>query len=185
MSPMPEQPKPPVAIPEPLPPEPPPPPPAAEAPAAAAPPFRRLRAYAFDPSLDTQLETAVFNRVTLQVPWEDDLQPGPAGEYLEVVDHDPAGGCFYEPVDLNHPHLLARDGLAPSEGNPQFHQQMAYAVAMTTIRHFERALGRRALWAPRRYDETESGDEEFVQRLRVYPHALREANAYYGPQKKA
>jgi hypothetical protein len=29
----------------------------------------------------------------------------------------------------------------PSESNPQFHQQMVYAVAMTTIQNFEKALG--------------------------------------------
>jgi hypothetical protein len=107
------------------------------------------------------------------------------GEYLEVVDCDPAGGCFYEPVDLNNPHLLATDGLAPSEGNPQFHQQMVYAVAMTTIDHFEKALGRKALWSPRPGNQSPSGHEEFVPRLRIYPHALREANAYYSPEKKA
>jgi hypothetical protein len=90
-------------------------------------------------------------------------------------------------VDLEHPALLAQDGLAPSEGNPQFHQQMVYAVAMRTIRHFEQALGRRALWSSRlwREGEKKSFREEFVRRLRVYPHALREANAYYSPEKKA
>lgn len=88
-------------------------------------------------------------------------------------------------MDLNHPHLLATDGLPPSEGNPQFHQQMTYAVAMTTIRHFERALGRPAQWASRRFTETASGRDEFVRRLRIHPHALREANAYYSPEKVA
>ena len=64
-----------------------------------------------------------MNEVTIRVPWERDaegadiLKAGPVGEYLEVVDRDPASGCFYEPVDLNDPHLLAQDGLAPSEGN--------------------------------------------------------------------
>src|SRR5438067_13592778 len=89
---------------------------------ATTPPFRRLRAFAFDPLLSTQLDTRGVNLVTLPVKWEDDLQPGPVGEYLEVVDCDPAGGVCYAPVDLNDPHLLATDGLAPSEGNPQFHQ---------------------------------------------------------------
>src|SRR5262249_34986539 len=28
-------------------------------------------------------------------------------------------------------------------------------------------------------------EEEYVQRLRIYPHALREPNAYYSPTKKA
>ncbi|RYD82945.1 MAG: peptidase S8, partial [Verrucomicrobiaceae bacterium] len=160
------------------------------------PPARRLRVYAFDPSLSLQLENAFINHVTLKVPWEDEcakcgdqLQPGPVGEYVEVVDYDPASECFYALVDLNQPYLLAQDGLEPSEGNPQFHQQMVYAVAMTTIRKFERALGRKALWAPRRPPwkpgQRRYEQEQYVQRLRIYPHALREANAYYSPEKKA
>lgn len=82
------------------------------------------------------------------MPWED-LRPGPVGEYVEVVDYDPPSRCFYAPVDLNHPAILAQNGLSPSEGNPQFHQQLVYAVAMTTIDRFERALGRKAFWADR------------------------------------
>jgi hypothetical protein len=164
---------------------------------AAPPPLERtLRVFAFDPSLGVQLETAGINEVTLRVPWERDghgqdiLEPGPVGEYLEVIDRDPASGCFYAPVNLNHPHLLAQEGLPPSESNPQFHQQMVYAVAMRAIRTFERALGRLALWSPRRAKGVggkgkATWGEEHVQRLRIYPHALREANAYYSPAKKA
>jgi hypothetical protein len=142
-----------------------------------APAFRMLRGYAFDPSLSTTLETARINETTFSVPWEP-LVPGPIGEYLEVIDYDPASGRLYEPVDLEHPHVLAQDGLAPSESSPLAHQQMVYAVAMTTIRNFERALGRKALWAPDR-------NYNFVKRLRIYPHALRGANAYYSPDQKA
>jgi len=162
----------------------------AESPSTPRPVYRKLRGYAFDPSLSVHLDTAVINEIVYKVDWEgseDDgaeLRSGPVGRYIEVVDYDPASQCFYAPVDLNDKHILAQDGLAPSEGSPQFHQQMVYAVTMTTIRNFERALGRPALWAPRlvrnggmRY--------EFVERLRVYPHALREANAYYSPDKKA
>lgn len=155
---------------------------------------RRLRVFAFDPSLDRSLETAVLNRIVLDVAWERDpttkedlpLRPGPVGEYLEVVDVDPASGAVYAPVDLDDPYVLAQDGLEPAEGDPQFHQQMVYAVAMNTIRNFEEALGRRVLWSSR-YGRTKSGRrrEEYVQRLRMYPHALREANAYYSPEKKA
>jgi hypothetical protein len=148
------------------------------------PPFRRLRGYAIDPSLSTQLDLAPVGQVTFEVPWEK-LEPGPVGEYLEVVDIDPASGCLYEPVDLNAPALLAQDGLPPSEGTPQFHQQMVYAVASLTIRNFERALGRRALWrpGPSLDPRNPEDDSHYVQRLRVHPHALREANAYYSPQK--
>ena len=105
------------------------------------PPYRCLRVYTYDPSIKTRLETALINETSLRVPWESDLKPGPSGEYLEVIDFDPASDCFYGPVDLNDPHILATDGLSPSEGNPQFHQQMVYAVAMATIRNFEKALG--------------------------------------------
>jgi hypothetical protein len=148
------------------------------------PPFRKLRAFAFDPSLNTSLETALFNQVTLQVPWEP-LQEGPVGEYLEVVDIDPASGCCYPPINLDEPFLLAQDGLPPSEGSPQFHQQMVYAVASSTIQHFEKALGRKVLWTPPDHATAGADRCRFLPRLRVYPHALREANAYYSPAKKA
>lgn len=156
---------------------------------APEPVYRRLRGYAFDPSLSVQLDTALINETVYKIAWEgastdkdEGLRPGPCGEYVEVVDYDPASDSFYMPVDLNDPYLLAQDGLPPSEGNPQFHQQMVYAVAMTTIRNFERALGRPALWAAR--DGGRPGNH-YVRRLRIYPHALREANAYYSPEKKA
>ena len=148
---------------------------------------RRLRVFAFDPGVRAQLDTLSISELTLELAWEEDLQPGPVGDYLEVIDFDPASDAFYAPVDLNHPYLLAQDGLSPAEGGPQFHQQMVYAVAMNTVDHFERALGRVALWAKRVIRDKEgmvTGDQ-YVPRLRIYPHALREANAYYSPRKKA
>lgn len=149
------------------------------------PPHRALRGYAFDPSLATSLETALVSQIIYRVPWEG-VDPGPVGEYVEVVDYDPASGCFYAPVDLNHPNVLAQEGLAPSEGNPQFHQQMVYAVAMTTIDRFERALGRTAFWADRyEKEQRTTNDEQFIKKLRIYPHALRTANAYYSRNKGA
>jgi hypothetical protein len=147
---------------------------------AKPPSKRRLRGYAFDPSLSVDPNTRGINHVTYAVRWEE-LRPGPVGEYLEVMDHDPLSGRFYEPVDLGQPALLATDGLPPSGTDPQFHQQMVYAVAMTTIENFEKALGRRVLWAPH---ET-GGAHQFVQRLRIHPHAVRAANAYYSPSMKA
>lgn len=147
------------------------------------PAVRRLRVYAFDPQASTKVDTAGFNVATIELPWEDGLEAGPVNEYLEVIDFDPVSNQFYEPVDLDHPYVLARDGLAPSEGDPRFHQQMAFAVAMKTIRLFERALGRKVFWAPRWSEETKTYEE--VPKLRIYPHALREPNAYYSRDKKA
>src|SRR5262245_12456971 len=157
----------------------------AKSPKVPQPAYRPLRVYAYDPSLGARLKTLAINEATLDVRWENDLQPGPIGEYIEVIDIDPASQCCYAPVDLNHPHILTRSGLSPSEASPQFHQQMTYAVAMKTIEHFEAALGRVALWAPR--EKTVDGERhnEYVQRLRIYPHALRAKNAYYSPERKA
>ena len=180
------------------------------------PPFRKLRGYAIDPSLSISLSTRQVNDLVYKVKWEelelrandkkdeqtpvdnrndeDELQGSyPVGEYLEIVDYDPASSLFYEPINLDDPHLLAQDGYAPSVSNPQFHQQMVYAVIMTTIKNFEQALGRKILWAENIRDTGEFIEGttrkkyvfEFVQRLRVYPHALRQANAFYDPLKKA
>jgi hypothetical protein len=148
------------------------------------PPKRRLRVFAFDPSLTTRLDTVAINQLTLAVAWEK-LEPGPVGEYLEIVDVDPASDAAYPPVNLDDPYLLAQDGLAPSEGDPRFHQQMLYAVAMITIQRFEEALGRRVLWSVPHQAQAGVDRYKYVQRLRIYPHALREANAYYSPEKKA
>ena len=148
-----------------------------------APERRRLNIYALDPSLGSALNSYEDQIATIEIRNED-LKPGPVGEYLEVVDVDPASNRFYPPVDLENINLLKQDGATPSEGDPAFHQQMVYAVAMRTIENFELALGRRALWASRWSGKT--GDPNiYVPRLRIYPHALRQENAYYSPDHKA
>jgi hypothetical protein len=156
-------------------------------PPTPTPPARRLRVYAYDPSLSTDLANFGVNDATIAIRWEDKLKPGPVGEYLEIVDVDPASGTCYAPVDLTHPHLLAENGLAPSEANPQFHQQMCYAVAMRTIEHFEQALGRTAMWSSRYVRDPQGNvtSEHYVPRLRIYPHALRTANSFYSSDRKA
>lgn len=157
------------------------------------PAYRYLRGYCLDPGFSTRLETSGINEVIYRIPFEADLAPGPRGEYIEVMDFDPASQCWYEPVDLGDERIASQHGLAPSEGNPQFHQQLVYAVAMKTIRHFEVALGRKIIWRERvlKPQRARNGQpardwtHEFVRRLRIYPHALRDANAYYDSEKKA
>jgi len=152
------------------------------------PPARRLRVYAFDPNASLDLGSVKYSHATISLAWDDaadeeKIHPGPVNQYLEVIDVDPSSDQFYEPIDLNAPEVLAQDGLPPSEGDPRFHQQMVFAVVMKTIKLFERALGRKVMWAPT-WDETRETYDE-TPRLRVYPHALREPNAYYSPEKKA
>jgi len=125
---------------------------------------RPLKAYAFDPSLGR----FIGNEMTIEVKYEK-LLPGPIGQKIAVIDYDGANQVFYKPVDLDDPSLLIRDGLAPSESNPQFHQQMVYAVVGETIQHYEAALGRRIRW------------RRGINRLNLYPHAMISANAAYSP----
>ncbi|MGZ8559259.1 MAG: hypothetical protein ACXWWC_13035, partial [Chitinophagaceae bacterium] len=92
------------------------------------PAFRCLRGYAFDPSMSLEPDTSGINEITYKIQWEQGLKPGPEGEYVKVVDRDPSSNAIYKPVDLNETEILASDGLDPSQSNPQFHQQMVYAV---------------------------------------------------------
>ena len=67
---------------------------------------RNLRVFAFDPSIGRQLNTLNINEVLVSVPGADFEQEdfsGPCGEYLEVIDFDPASELLYPPVDLNEP----------------------------------------------------------------------------------
>ena len=126
---------------------------------------RPLKVYAFDPSLGRMLG----NHLTLSIRYEP-LKPGPIGSRFAVVDYDGNAKRFYQPVDLDHPAVLLRGGLDPSESDPRFHQQMVYAVASETLERFEVALGRKVRW---RHAKSRSAP------LRLFPHALRQANAFY------
>ncbi|RPJ50132.1 MAG: peptidase S8, partial [Chloroflexi bacterium] len=138
--------------------------------------YRKLRAFAFDPGTTARLDTTMVNEVVIKVPWEE-LARGPKGEYVEVIDQDAQGRQLHEPVDLNDPAILAGGGLPPSDGNPQFRQQMLYAVAMRTIAAFEKALGRKAHWPP--------VNGQYQRRIKLYPHYMEDSNAYYLPQDGA
>ncbi|HEX8719643.1 MAG TPA: hypothetical protein VF736_03290 [Pyrinomonadaceae bacterium] len=138
------------------------------------PPLHRpLKVYAFDPSHGRSLG----NYMTVSVRNEE-LEPGPVGEYLEVIDYHASNGCYYLPVDLNAEAVTLGGGLEPSESDPRFHQQMVYAVASETIRRFEFALGRKTKWQFR-------AGEDGSRRLRIFPHAMQEANAYYDRDLRA
>lgn len=137
---------------------------------------RPLKVYAFDPTWGRSLG----NHMVLKVPYEP-LQPGPVGSYLAVIDYDATNQCYYQSVDLDDPVVLLQGGLTPRESDPMFHQQMVYAVVSQTIQCFEKALGRRVHW---RTDHRPKG-APFRGKLRIFPHAMQEANAYYDPQLRA
>lgn len=152
--------------------------------------FRKLKGYAFDPSFSSTLSKRQSNEVIYKIKWEP-TTPGPCGEYVEVIDYDPTKQCFYWPISLEEPYVLADHGLTLSEGDPRFHQQQVYAVVMSVISQFEKALGRKIIWSKITAKTSNSGSRrteylhEFIPRLRVYPHAMRQQNAYYSPDKNA
>ena len=148
---------------------------------------RYLRGYSLDPGFSTRLDTMAVNEITYKIKWEPTAR-GPVGSYFEVIDFDPASNCFYDPVDLDSREVMAENGLNPSEGNPKFHQQFVYLIAMKTLENFEKSLNRKIIWNPKVHMDPATRrvrKVDYVDRLRLYPHAFRDANAYYDPEKKA
>lgn len=150
----------------------------------AEPATRTLRVYALDPSAGN----LVGNVMSVDIRWEKNLKPGPVGRRFAVIDFDGANKCYYPPVDLNDYRILARDGLDPSESDPRFHQQMVYAVASQTVEKFEAALGRSIHWrrADRPVGQSDppeaAGVPDDIWVLKLYPHAMVQANAFYSRQ---
>lgn len=140
------------------------------------PPIRPLKVYAFDPTRGRTLG----NHMTINTQFERFYYGGLVGRYLEIIDYDASNKCYYQTVNLDDPRVLLRNGLDPDESNPQFHQQMVYAVASETIRRFEYALGRIIKWRfSRPLSHDQPGDTKDWIRLRIFPHAMQEANAFY------
>src|SRR5262249_6267018 len=154
------------------------------------PEYRQLRIYAIDP----MVARAGEHQATVQIRFEelslrggnDSANPNPSaagagppppsavsfvGRRLEVVDVDASGSTpvWLKPVNLDDPNIAMQLGLEPAESDPQFHQQMVYAVAMRTLEQFDRALGRVMYFGGRR-------------RLRLRPPALRRGDALSLPQ---
>jgi hypothetical protein len=130
--------------------------------------LRRLPVVAQDPGV------AVDGRILtswVSVPFED-LEPGPVGHRVHVVDYDTSSRTLYR-----GPALGDEQAKAPSNAtilrDPRFHAQNVYALVMATLSRFEFALGRRVGWSFR------------AHQLKVVPHAFEAANAYYSPDSEA
>ena len=134
-------------------------------------PRRPLKIYAFDPMIGRRQG----GRIVIDIPNETDLEAGPKGKRIRVIDYDGANDLFYSPVNLDDPAIVMQSGLDPTEVDPRFHQQMVYAVAMKVLENFDIALGRKI-----RFRKTPGTPE-----LRLFPHAFQGENAFYDPSMKA
>ena len=131
---------------------------------------RPLRIFAFDP----MLARAGDHRVTVEIPYRpiERTERSFRDDRLEMVDYDATTDGYFQAVDLNNPEIAMTLGLEPLEHDPQFHQQMVYAVASKVLENFDRALGRRFRF--------KGGD-----RLRLIPHAFQARNAYFDAELNA
>lgn len=146
--------------------------------------YRRLRIFSLDPA-QPKLEGAV---ALVKIPYEP-LDPGPVGRLFEVDDRELERKVRYARVDLDEQKALIQDGRDPSPSDPQFHQQMVYAVCMNVYAAFKAALGRNVGWG---FDSPaapggapDAVDPNSLLRLRLIPHAKWEKNAYYSREDGA
>lgn len=116
--------------------------------------------------------------VEIEVPAEE-LAPGPRGYRLQVINYDASSGVLYQPITYrvledgryNDPFRDVSDDVLL--GDPSFHAQNVYAIAMRILARFEFALGRRVSWS--------FGGHQ----LYVAPHAFADANAFYSKHDRA
>ncbi len=120
--------------------------------------FRKLRVFAVDPGMTARFETARHERDDSCASRGSRSSRDRSASTSTSSTRTTERSRLHPPVDLDRTELLAQDGLPPSDGNPQFRQQMVYAVTMRTIRNFERALGRSSTGRRgRRTDATGAG----------------------------
>lgn len=126
---------------------------------------RTLTVLAQDPSvtLDGRALTAA-----LPVPAEP-LAPGPRGYRVHVIDYDATTDRLYRPSSraLDADPYAGVTDLERLVTDAHFHQLNVYAIVMSTLARFERALGRRMNWS--------FGSHQ----IKVAPHAFGDANAFY------
>ena len=145
----------------------------------ALPRTRTLTIFAQDPAV--RGADGRILRACVTVPAEA-LAAGPWGHRVQIIDYDASTGTLYAPRALDEDAADDGSDRDPYAGvaddavllaDPGFHAQNAYAIAMRTLAHFERTLGRRVGWG-------------FAgHQLKIAPHAFADANAFYSADDEA
>ncbi|MBN8499821.1 MAG: hypothetical protein J0M19_01560 [Sphingomonadales bacterium] len=151
------------------------------------PPTRKLTIIAKDPALRIGGADGPMALTQVSIPAEK-LAFGPTGYRIKVVDYNASERKLYKSEKRYQDGkgaLIDPFATGPGEsltdlayqarllGDPNFHAQNAYAIAMRTLGFFERALGRRVAWS--------FGGHQ----LHIAPHAFEQANAFYSEQDRA
>jgi hypothetical protein len=137
-------------------------------------PTRSWTVLAQDPAVTAPMGRALTTRVV--VPAER-LEAGPKGHRIHVIDFDAARDTYYQPraKDLyDDPYEKVTD-IDKLVKDPHFHQQNVYAISMATLCEFQAALGRPVSW----------GFDSPAHHLKVAPHAIADANAYYSRESES
>lgn len=131
----------------------------------AAPLFRTVPVIAQDPSVREADGRILMARI--RIPAED-LDPGPTGYRVQVVDYDASTGTYHGAHDISGPVPPDWTRGDPSiVTSPVFRAHNVYAIVMRTLARFEFALGRRVAWGFKRHQ------------LKVAPAGMLDANAFY------
>jgi hypothetical protein len=131
-------------------------------------PTRCLTIFAQDPSVK-RAGRIVRTQVTIP---NEDLDPGPRGYRVQVIDYDTTTQTLYKPFQLGNTDPFRNKKDAELLHNPGFHAQNVYAIVMRTLARFEFALGRRVNWSFPGHQ------------LLVAPHAFADANAFYSSRDR-
>jgi hypothetical protein len=130
---------------------------------------RSMHVLAQDPGV-TRDERILTARISVQ--WED-LQAGPVGHRVHVVDYDATTQTFYEPAAVEEGDFGPPESDAAILEEPGFHALNVYGLVMRTLGRFEFALGRRVSWG------------FGAHQLKVVPHAFEEMNAFYSREAQS
>ncbi len=130
-------------------------------------PTCRYRIVALDPTIkgaDGKILTAL-----IEIPNEE-LLPGPRGYRVQVVDYDASNHVLYKPAPYRSQDL---EKASRPETDRAFHARNTYAIVMSVLARFERALGRRVPWSFAGHQIT------------IAPHAFLDLNAFYSKDDRA
>ncbi|HWM29571.1 MAG TPA: hypothetical protein VNQ14_14010 [Woeseiaceae bacterium] len=143
---------------------------------------QKLTIIAQDPSV--RLNGKILT-TEIEIPAEEILE-GPCGYRIHVIDYDSTSNILYQPASYEmldngsykDPFRRSRPARTAAQhndalvGDPRFHSQNVYAIAMRILARFEFALGRRVPWGSHGHQ------------LHVAPHAFADANAFYSRQDR-
>ncbi len=130
---------------------------------------RPLTIIAQDPSILASDGGVLTTQVSIPA---ERLEAGPWGHRIQVIDYDASSKSYYAPWDHEKQDVFVDPYAGKNDaerllGDPKFHAQNVYAIAMRILARFEFAFGRRVDWSFQSHQ------------LKIAPHAFRDANAYY------